>query len=95
MSNVEKFLDKEGRINNWPTRKGYKKEVLNYLAGKYDFHRKYSEKEINEIIIKWHTFEDYFLLRRELVDNKLLLRTRSGSEYWKEEILEKEKQENE
>jgi Ser/Thr protein kinase RdoA (MazF antagonist) len=33
----------------------------------------------------WHTFGDYFLIRRGLIDNWLLSRTKSGSRYWKEE----------
>ena len=85
MENLQKFLDSEGKINKWPTRKEYKLEVLTYLAGKFEPGRAYREKEVNEIIESWHSFRDYFLLRRELINNKLLFRTRDGSKYWREE----------
>ncbi len=81
--NIHKFLDENGRIKRWPKQKEYRLIALEYLAGKFEYNRKYSEKEVNAIIQQWHTFEDYFLLRRELIESKLMLRTRSGSEYWR------------
>lgn len=56
--------------------------VLKYLAGKFEEGRIYTEKEINAIINEWHTFGDYFILRRLLVDHGLLGRTANGAEYW-------------
>ena len=85
MENLHKFLDPEGKINKWPTRREYKLEVLTYLASKFEPGRDYKEKEVNEIIESWHSFSDYFQLRRELIDNRLLFRTRDGSRYWREE----------
>lgn len=82
--NLQRLLDDSGRIKRWPKQKDYKRLVLEYLAGKFEYNRKYSEKEVNAIIQEWHTFEDYFLLRRELIESRLMLRTRSGSEYWRE-----------
>ena len=58
--------------------------VLEYLAEKFDKDKDYTEKEVNHIIESWHTFGDYFLLRRGLVDYKLLCRTPDGSRYWQE-----------
>ena len=83
-ANLNKFLDEEGKIKRWPKQKDYKRLVLEYLASRFEYNRKYSEKEVNAIIQQWHTFEDYFLLRRELIESRLMLRTRSGSEYWRE-----------
>lgn len=82
-SNLQKFLDDSGKIKRWPKQKDYRQLVLEYLADKFEYDRKYSEKEVNAIIQKWHTFDDYFLLRRELIESRLMLRTRSGSEYWR------------
>jgi hypothetical protein len=84
LDNLYKFLDENGRIKNWPKQKDYMLQVLEYLSGKFELDRKYTEKEVNAIIQQWHTFEDYFLLRRELIESKLMLRTKSGSEYWRE-----------
>lgn len=83
--NILRFLDKEGRIKIWPSKKEMKHGVLQYLANKFKFGRLYSEKEINSIIENWHTFSDYFLLRRGLIDEGLLSRTKSGAKYWREE----------
>jgi len=80
--NISPFLDDEGRIKQWPAASKTKIAVVGYLAGKFDKHRVYNEKEVNEIINKWHTFNDYFLLRRSLIDFKFMGRTRNGAEYW-------------
>lgn len=83
MQTIENFLDDRGRIKTWPSKKAMKIEVLKYLSGKFELDRRYQEKEVNAIIDDWHTFNDYFLLRRGLIDYKLLGRTRNGAEYWK------------
>ncbi len=85
MEGVEKFLDEDGRIKIWPAKRDYKFEVLKYLASKFQCGKDYKEKEVNDIIEKWHTFGDYFLLRRGMIENKLLLRTKDGSRYWRED----------
>ena len=84
-SNIFNFLDKQGRIKIWPSKKEMKLEVLEYLTGKFEFGRFYREQEINNIINDWHTFNDYFLLRRGLIDGRFLSRTRNGAKYWREE----------
>ena len=42
------------------------------------------KKEVNEIIMQNINFSDYALIRRELIDLKLMGRTGYGSEYWRE-----------
>lgn len=85
MQDINRFLDEEGKIKIWPVKKDMKLEILKYLATKFETNHYYKEKEINAIIEQWHSFGDYFLLRRGLVDYKLLCRTRDGSKYWREE----------
>ena len=80
---ISQFLDDEQRIKSWPAKKDRKIAVLYYLSEKFEEEVKYTEKEVNEIIKRWHNFEDFFLLRRGLVDMKFLLRARDGSVYWK------------
>lgn len=84
MGNIERFLDDKGRIKIWPAKKDLKVEILSYLASKFEYNCFYNEKEVNSIINEWHTFEDYFLLRRGLIDYKLLFREKDGSKYWRE-----------
>ncbi len=81
---IKRFLNEEGKISQWPAKQALKLEILKYLAGKFELDKTYTEKEVNAIINDWHTFNDYFLLRRGLVDAKLMKRTKDGSEYWRE-----------
>jgi DNA-binding transcriptional ArsR family regulator len=70
---------KGNRIEEIPA--GYKKRlvILKWLADYFDETKKYSEKEVNEIIERYHP--DYSTLRRELVNNKLMERERGI--YWR------------
>ncbi|MFW5690904.1 MAG: DUF2087 domain-containing protein [Chloroflexota bacterium] len=38
---------------------------------------------VNDLLNRWHTFEDWAVLRRELVDRRMLCRARDGSVYWR------------
>lgn len=80
---INKFLDSKGRITQLPQKKNIRVATLCYLADKFEANRDYSEKEVNAICEKWHTFNDYFILRREMIDNELLYRESNGSRYWK------------
>lgn len=78
---IERFLNPDGIVHVWPKKQADKVIVLEYLATKFDNQRKYTEKEVNEVLNQWHTFQDWPLLRRELVDRGYLSRDRAGSEY--------------
>jgi len=88
MHSITMFLDEEGRIKQLPAKAGKRRAVLAYLATKFSFDNDYTEKEVNAIIDHWHTFGDYFVLRRELIDYQFLGRTRDGVRYWKEKSAE-------
>jgi hypothetical protein len=83
MCKIERFLDTEGKIKQLPSKGEARQAVLTHLATKFCLDREYTEKEVNAIIDSWHTFGDYFLLRRELVENQFVCRTRDGAKYWK------------
>ena len=87
LSKIDKFLDTKGRIIQLASKGIIKQEVLKYLASKFKVDTDYTEKEVNEIIKSWHTFDDYFLLRRELIDYQFICRTIDGSRYWKKEFI--------
>ena len=82
MNRIQRFLDEEGRVKTWASKSTTKLEILQYVAEKFEKDRIYTEKEVNAIIDRWHTFGDYFLIRRELVDHSLLARTTNGAQYW-------------
>lgn len=86
MNNISNFIDDKGRIKTWPSKQEVKVQVLKYLVEKFEYDHFYSEKEVNNIIEENHTFRDYFLLRRALIEAKLLERTRDGAKYWRCQI---------
>ena len=79
----ERFLDEEGKLKQWPSKQAMKEEACAYLAKKFEFDKDYTEQEVNAIVASWHTFGDYFLLRRALVESGYLSRKPDGSRYWK------------
>lgn len=81
-TSIRVFLDSSGKITKIPVPERTKLPLLRYLAGKFEADRDYTEKEVNAIIGAWHTFNDFFILRRLLVDYGLLGRVPNGSRYW-------------
>lgn len=81
MSDIEHFLDEQGRVNQWPSKQVAKELVLEYLASKFSMERSYTETLVNDLLKKWHTFSDWPLLRRELYERGYFDRNLSGSEY--------------
>lgn len=77
------FLDEEGRITALPKKQAKRAAVLAYLAQKFESGRTYNEKEINQICLDWHTFNDYFLVRRCLVEAGFLCRKPDCTSYWR------------
>lgn len=80
---VLRFLEGE-RIRQLPAKGAHRLLVLKYLASKFETGKDYSEVQVNAVIDDWHTFGDYFILRRELIDSGLLKRLPNGSKYWRE-----------
>jgi len=79
---ISGYLNENQQLTRWPVKRNKVKVAITYLATKFDFDRKYTEKEVNEILNQHHTFEDAALLRREMFGYKLLGRTLDGREYW-------------
>ena len=80
---MDKLINEFDQIVRWPKKLSDKEMVITYLATKFGYENKYTEKEVNEIIDKYHLFEDILLLRRELISRNILSRLKDGSEYWK------------
>lgn len=75
---LDVFVEGEA-IQAMPT--GYKKRlvVLKWLADHFEQDRRYTEREVNEIIERYHW--DYCMLRREMVDGGLM--DRENGVYWR------------
>lgn len=82
---LKSFLDTDGRLDNYPAKHKMKATALCYLAGKFEPETDYTEAEVNATLKEWHTFADWYLLRRDLCDLHFLGRERDGSRYWLEQ----------
>lgn len=80
---LARYLDAEGRLKSWPSRRTYQLEALRYLAARLPEGVEWSERELNDLLKSLHTFEDWALLRRDLYEVRLIDRSRDGSRYWK------------
>lgn len=62
--------------------------LLKSIANMFTLNKEYTENEVNEVIKNWQTsadifiYWDFMMLRRRLVDVKLLGRNPNGSCYW-------------
>lgn len=69
----------DGRLKAIPSYRKKLEILLRWLAGQFEYGRTYTEKEVNELLGRYH--EDTATLRRELVGHKLLQRERGV--YWR------------
>ncbi len=80
---LRNFLNDELQMTSWPSKPKTQLIALNYFAEKFEFEKKYTEKEVNDLLTAFHTFKDPALLRRELYMKRFLDRKKDGSEYWR------------
>lgn len=78
---LRNFLDVNGKLKTFPSKRKMKIYCLFYLAQKFDEEKNYTEREINDILLDWHTFADPATLRRELYDYGFLDRSQDGKVY--------------
>jgi predicted transcriptional regulator len=69
---------KNGRLVSIPSQYKKRRYVMEELARSFDWGRLYDEKEINAILKVFH--EDYASLRRELIDQRIMMR--ENGRYW-------------
>lgn len=70
----------EGPLSSFPTKEKRRVAVLKHLMQRFAPDRKYSEKEVNEIIKA--AYHDYVTLRRNLIEYGFMDREADGSVYW-------------
>lgn len=80
---IEAYTRKDGSLKTIPAQRKKLEAILRYLVKAFKVGRRYSEKQVNEILSSFH--EDTASLRRELVGFKLMKREGGGGEYWREE----------
>lgn len=78
-SRIVQFINPDGTLIHIPARQSKKLEVLTFIAGSFRTGIRYSEKEVNEIIGKFHT--DTAAIRRHMIEFGIMNRD-SSSIYW-------------
>ena len=71
-----KNLLNNNKVKKWQKKLVDKKYVFEYIIAKIPFDKNFTEIEINEYIIKNIVFDDYVLVRRELIEKGYLNRTK-------------------
>jgi DNA-binding transcriptional ArsR family regulator len=86
-ADLMRFMDANGLLNAFPTRRRDQLAVLVFLAAKFELGRDYSEREVNAVLKSTlsPTNNDFVTLRRELFEVGFLKRERDGSRYWRVE----------
>lgn len=80
---INDYTRKDGSLKTIPAQKKKLEAVLRHVVKAFKVGKRYSEKQVNEILSAYHP--DTASLRRELVGVKLMLREGGGGEYWREE----------
>ena len=78
---LKAYLNADGSIRQIPNQPAKLQVILNYLIQAFAPDTNYTEKEVNQILHRFH--EDTAGLRRDLVDAKMLDRISDGSRYWR------------
>ena len=73
---------KYGRLTQIPTQRKKREIVLAQILRQFEFEREYDEKEVNEIILRYH--EDFCTIRREMISFGMMTRQhKNRSEIYK------------
>jgi predicted transcriptional regulator len=86
---VANYSRPDGRLKDLPSQRKKLDAVLRHIVRAFEPGLQYSEKEVNEILARFH--EDTAFLRRELVGARLLARSSDGRQYWRPEMNQKQR----
>jgi hypothetical protein len=76
---LRSFFGPDGRLKQMPVKQAKLQIVLVRLAEEFEPGRRYTEKAVNETLLRFH--EDFCTLRRYLVDTHRL--ARANGVYWR------------
>lgn len=77
---VAAYTRPDGSLETIPAQRKKLEAVLRYVAADFEPGRRYSEKQVNEKLARFHA--DTATLRRELVGCGLMARAGGGGDYW-------------
>jgi biotin operon repressor len=76
---LDDFMSSSGRLKTIPAQRKKRNVILRHIVQELKPGQRYSERQINNVLKRYH--EDTALLRREMVEEKLL--ARDGGRYWR------------
>lgn len=76
---IEQFFREDGTLISIPAKSSKRLAVLYRIAGQFAAGARYSERELNEIIARFH--DDTAAIRRYMIENEIMKRDRE-SVYW-------------
>jgi hypothetical protein len=79
---LRRFMNREHRLTQFPTREYDRHLVLRYIAGRMTAGRDYTEREVNDLIASAIAFDDFVTIRRALFNAGYIGREKDGSRYW-------------
>ncbi len=79
LEQIPQFFNADGTLIRIPVRPAKKIAVLRHIAAGLQLGEKYSEKEINELIFKFHS--DTAAIRRHMIEYGILDRDKTST-YW-------------
>ncbi len=68
---VNRFL-RDGKFDVLPVQRKKRRYILDHILSQFELGRVYGEKEVNEIIARFH--DDYCRVRREFIDERMMSR---------------------
>jgi predicted transcriptional regulator len=78
---IKDYGRQDGSLKTLPSQRKKLEAVLRYVVKAFDVEKRYSERQVNEILARYHA--DTATLRRELVGFGLMQREGGGGEYWR------------
>jgi biotin operon repressor len=78
---IKDYSRRDGSLKTLPSQRKKLEAILRYVVKAFDMEKRYSEKQVNEILARYHA--DTATLRRELVGFGLMQREGGGGEYWR------------
>ena len=77
---VKNYMSADGTLRAIPLKQRKFEAILRYVVQAFEPGEKYSEKQVNEILSQYN--EDTAVLRRGLVDRRMMARQANGAVYW-------------
>jgi hypothetical protein len=77
------YLNPDGSLKQIPSQPAKLQVILDYIVAAFTPGVIYTEKEVNQIIRRFHL--DTAGLRRDMIDRDMLRRKSDGSQYWRPE----------